>query len=290
MRALVPPLDQLADDRVEHRDRLQRRRRRAVGGMLVGLGRDVRVRRDVVRQVVGHRRVAQRSPAQVRKASDNPSRWQRRQAPAPRIRSSAISAARVSSTLLVLHYVAEEPCYGNQLMERICALTAGAVAVNPNTMYPLLHSLETRGLIAGALGGPRPPDPTLLPDHAGRRGRAAAGSPSAGAQPRCDRDDDRPDPARAAGPLMRTVERDEVSRLRRTRPRMLGRHEPMARVGGRARADRRGRGRLAASWGHGRTGSPVRPVAARPRARGGLRAAGRAELEVQDDSIRVARA
>jgi PadR family transcriptional regulator, regulatory protein PadR len=53
-------------------------------------------------------------------------------------------------TLLVLHYVAEDPCYGNQLMERIETLTAGAVAVNPNTMYPLLHALEARGLISGS--------------------------------------------------------------------------------------------------------------------------------------------
>jgi PadR family transcriptional regulator, regulatory protein PadR len=51
-------------------------------------------------------------------------------------------------TLLVLHYVAVEPCYGNQLMHRIGSLTAGAVAVNPNTMYPLLRSLEKRGLIS----------------------------------------------------------------------------------------------------------------------------------------------
>jgi PadR family transcriptional regulator, regulatory protein PadR len=50
-------------------------------------------------------------------------------------------------TLLVLHYVAVEACYGNQLMERIAALTSGAVAVNPNTMYPLLRSLEQRGLV-----------------------------------------------------------------------------------------------------------------------------------------------
>jgi DNA-binding PadR family transcriptional regulator len=52
-------------------------------------------------------------------------------------------------TLLVLHYLASEPCYGNQLMDRITALTAGAVAVNPNTMYPLLRTLEERGLVAG---------------------------------------------------------------------------------------------------------------------------------------------
>src|SRR5215218_7292097 len=51
--------------------------------------------------------------------------------------------------LLVLHYISIEACYGNQLMERIGALTGGAVAVNPNTMYPLLRSLEAQGLVAG---------------------------------------------------------------------------------------------------------------------------------------------
>ncbi|MEA2199183.1 MAG: PadR family transcriptional regulator, regulatory protein PadR [Solirubrobacteraceae bacterium] len=49
--------------------------------------------------------------------------------------------------LLVLHYVARDRCYGNQLIERIAWLTAGMVAVNPNTMYPLLRSLEARGLV-----------------------------------------------------------------------------------------------------------------------------------------------
>jgi DNA-binding PadR family transcriptional regulator len=34
-------------------------------------------------------------------------------------------------------------------MDRIGELTGGLVAVNPNTMYPLLRSLEERGLIAG---------------------------------------------------------------------------------------------------------------------------------------------
>jgi PadR family transcriptional regulator, regulatory protein PadR len=51
--------------------------------------------------------------------------------------------------LLVLHYVSEEPSYGNQLMDRIGELTAGALAVNPNTMYPLLRSLEADGHVAG---------------------------------------------------------------------------------------------------------------------------------------------
>ncbi len=51
--------------------------------------------------------------------------------------------------LLVLHLLGAGPSYGNQLMERIAELTGGLVAVNPNTMYPLLRSLEDRGLIAG---------------------------------------------------------------------------------------------------------------------------------------------
>jgi PadR family transcriptional regulator PadR len=51
--------------------------------------------------------------------------------------------------LLILHFAAQEPCYGNQLIERIAELTSGALAVNPNTMYPLLRSLEARGLVQG---------------------------------------------------------------------------------------------------------------------------------------------
>src|SRR5919199_1915881 len=51
--------------------------------------------------------------------------------------------------LLVLHFIAEAPTYGNQLMERIETLSGGLLAVNPNTMYPLLRSLEARGLVAG---------------------------------------------------------------------------------------------------------------------------------------------
>ncbi|HEV3001305.1 MAG TPA: PadR family transcriptional regulator [Solirubrobacteraceae bacterium] len=50
---------------------------------------------------------------------------------------------------LVLHFLAEGPSYGNQLMERVSEVTGGLVAVNPNTMYPLLRSLEARGLVAG---------------------------------------------------------------------------------------------------------------------------------------------
>jgi DNA-binding PadR family transcriptional regulator len=51
--------------------------------------------------------------------------------------------------LLVLHFMRQGPSYGNQLMERISAVTAGVLSVNPNTMYPLLRQLEERGLIEG---------------------------------------------------------------------------------------------------------------------------------------------
>ena len=51
--------------------------------------------------------------------------------------------------LLVLHFMHKGPSYGNQLMERISAVTAGVLSVNPNTMYPLLRQLEERGLIDG---------------------------------------------------------------------------------------------------------------------------------------------
>ena len=51
--------------------------------------------------------------------------------------------------LLVLHLLGQGPSYGNQLMERVGSATGGLVAVNPNTMYPLLRSLEGRGLVAG---------------------------------------------------------------------------------------------------------------------------------------------
>ncbi|MTD46892.1 hypothetical protein GKE82_22015 [Conexibacter sp. W3-3-2] len=50
---------------------------------------------------------------------------------------------------LVLHLLADDRSYGNQLMDRVTEVTAGLVTVNPNTMYPLLRDLEARGLIAG---------------------------------------------------------------------------------------------------------------------------------------------
>src|SRR4051794_41711802 len=56
--------------------------------------------------------------------------------------------------LLVLHFLARAPSYGNQLMERVTELTGGLIAGNPNTMYPLLRSLQQQAPIPGQWGDP----------------------------------------------------------------------------------------------------------------------------------------
>jgi PadR family transcriptional regulator, regulatory protein PadR len=51
--------------------------------------------------------------------------------------------------LLVLQFLGDGPSYGGALIERIETLSRGLIAVNPNTMYPLLRRLEADGLVAG---------------------------------------------------------------------------------------------------------------------------------------------
>jgi PadR family transcriptional regulator, regulatory protein PadR len=51
--------------------------------------------------------------------------------------------------LLVLHLLRDEPSYGGRLMERVAEVSGGLIAVNPNTMYPLLRDLEAQELVAG---------------------------------------------------------------------------------------------------------------------------------------------
>ncbi len=51
--------------------------------------------------------------------------------------------------VLVLHLLAAQPDTGSGLMARIERLCAGLLAVNTNTVYPLLRRLEERGFITG---------------------------------------------------------------------------------------------------------------------------------------------
>ncbi len=52
--------------------------------------------------------------------------------------------------LLVLHLISREPEYGNRLIEEIARITEGAISANPNTIYPMLREMESRGLIEGS--------------------------------------------------------------------------------------------------------------------------------------------
>jgi PadR family transcriptional regulator, regulatory protein PadR len=55
-------------------------------------------------------------------------------------------------TVLIFHLIsnsASGASYGNQLIERIQEITAGAISLNPNTIYPLLRELEAEGFIEG---------------------------------------------------------------------------------------------------------------------------------------------
>jgi PadR family transcriptional regulator PadR len=51
--------------------------------------------------------------------------------------------------LLVLHLIEREPQYGNRLIEEIERITEGVISANPNTIYPLLRTLEAEGMIEG---------------------------------------------------------------------------------------------------------------------------------------------
>ena len=79
--------------------------------------------------------------------------------------------------LLVLHLVATEPAYGNRLIEAIEEMTQGVISVNPNTMYPLLRTMERDGFIEGQWELPGPAHPPLLLDHPGGKGSTSACSP-----------------------------------------------------------------------------------------------------------------
>jgi PadR family transcriptional regulator PadR len=78
---------------------------------------------------------------------------------------------------LVLHLLSGGPSYGNQLMERVGEATGGLLAVNPNTMYPLLRQLESSGWIAGEWEHPERRSRRfyrLTPDGEAERDRLAA--------------------------------------------------------------------------------------------------------------------
>ena len=51
--------------------------------------------------------------------------------------------------LIVLHLVEQGSCYGNEIMKEIQERTQGRWISNPGVIYPLLGSMEQRGLVEG---------------------------------------------------------------------------------------------------------------------------------------------
>jgi PadR family transcriptional regulator PadR len=51
--------------------------------------------------------------------------------------------------VLILHLLEERSDHGLSLMQRIEAMCGGLLAVNTNTVYPLLRRLEERGFVTG---------------------------------------------------------------------------------------------------------------------------------------------
>jgi PadR family transcriptional regulator PadR len=58
-------------------------------------------------------------------------------------------------SLYVLHLLAEEPRYGNDIMREIEERTGGRWGSNPGAIYPLLTAMEERGLVEGAWEDPQ---------------------------------------------------------------------------------------------------------------------------------------
>ena len=72
--------------------------------------------------------------------------------PKPKAADEVLRGPAKSKTVfpvLVLHFLEQGPDHGYGLMQRIDALCAGLLAVNTNTIYPLLRRLEERGFITG---------------------------------------------------------------------------------------------------------------------------------------------
>ena len=121
--------------RKPRRDPQATRRRRQATREAVQQAAKVAEAREAARQIGGGRATAAEAPAERRRPDRDPFTGELRR--------------RDVLPLLVLHFMRQGPSYGNQLMERISAVTAGVLSVNPNTMYPLLRQLEERGLIEG---------------------------------------------------------------------------------------------------------------------------------------------
>ena len=56
--------------------------------------------------------------------------------------------------LYVLHLLARQPRYGNEIMDLLAQRTAGRWVANPGAIYPLMQLLEEHGLVEGTWDDP----------------------------------------------------------------------------------------------------------------------------------------
>jgi len=59
---------------------------------------------------------------------------------------------RGAATTLILVVLAEQPSYGYQLVQEITRRSKQLLAFGEGTIYPLLYSLESSGMIRGSWG------------------------------------------------------------------------------------------------------------------------------------------
>jgi DNA-binding PadR family transcriptional regulator len=59
------------------------------------------------------------------------------------------SVKRGSAELAILSVLAEQPLHGYQIAKRIREQTAGVVSFDVASLYPVLYTLESRGLVKG---------------------------------------------------------------------------------------------------------------------------------------------
>jgi PadR family transcriptional regulator, regulatory protein PadR len=88
-----------------------------------------------------------RAGAQSRKAAKAKKAPERREAVGDVIKGPIKS--KTVFPVLILHLLADEADHGSGLMARIEKLCHGLLAVNTNTIYPLLRRLEERGFVVG---------------------------------------------------------------------------------------------------------------------------------------------
>ena len=100
--------------------------------------------------------------------------------PTPRAKTPAEEVLRgpiKSKTVfpvLVLHFFADGPEHGYGLMQRIDAICGDLIAVNTNTIYPLLAPARRARLHRGEWDHPTKRSRRHLPHHAGRPRAARA--------------------------------------------------------------------------------------------------------------------